>query len=115
MSLRLQIDSGSGFVQQGTDQSVATTATDVLFSFNLPAVTTAVVRVLGFAASNSGVNSQLAILDSGNYIGTADVVLNGTAVPEPGAILFGGLVCGVFGLAAAWRRIVGKPAPSTVN
>jgi hypothetical protein len=36
-------------------------------------------------------------------------------VPEPGAVLFGGLVCGVLGLAAAWRRLVGKSAPNKVD
>jgi hypothetical protein len=32
------------------------------------------------------------------------------AVPEPSAFLFGGLVCGVIGLGAAWRRLAGKAA-----
>jgi hypothetical protein len=36
-------------------------------------------------------------------------------VPEPGAILFGGLVCAVIGLATAWRRIVRKATPITVE
>jgi hypothetical protein len=31
-----------------------------------------------------------------------------TAVPEPGAFLFAGLVCGVFGLKAGGRRLLGK-------
>jgi hypothetical protein len=107
MTLQLQIDSGSGFAQQGTNQSVLTTATDVVFNFNLLAVTSATVRIFGFAASNSGDNSQLAILDSGNYIGTADVVLNGTvaAVPEPSAFLCGGLLCAVVGSAVAGKKV----------
>ena len=53
-------------------------------------------------------------MDDGNYSGTADLVLNGVAVPEPGAVLFGGLVCGVMSLAVAWRRIAGKPALNNV-
>jgi hypothetical protein len=118
MTLRLEIDPGSGFAQQGTDQSVSTTAMDVVFNFTLLNVTSATVRLLGFNSSNSGVNSQLAILDDGNYDlgGTADLVLNGTVVvPEPGAVLFGGLVCGVIGLAAAGRRVIGMlHGPSAV-
>ena len=30
------------------------------------------------------------------------------AIPEPGAILFGGMVCGVIGLAAGWRRLAAR-------
>jgi hypothetical protein len=33
-----------------------------------------------------------------------DVMLEGTAIPEPTAFLFGGLVCGAFGLRIAARR-----------
>ena len=29
-------------------------------------------------------------------------------VPEPGAVLFGGVVCGVIGLAAGWRRLAAR-------
>jgi hypothetical protein len=35
------------------------------------------------------------------------------AIPEPSAFLFGGLVCGVIGVGAAWRRLVGKAASAT--
>jgi hypothetical protein len=39
-----------------------------------------------------------------------DISFNLVVVPEPSAFLFGGLVCGVIGLGAAWRRVVGKTA-----
>jgi hypothetical protein len=106
MLLRLEIDTGSGFVQQDGDQMLSTTAMDIVFNFNLSAITSAAVRVLGFDASNSGVNSQLAILDDGNYFGTADVALNGVvAVPEPQAVLCGSVLCAVIGLAVGGKRL----------
>jgi hypothetical protein len=113
VTLQLQIDSGSGFVALGGDQSVSTVSpTDVVFNFSVLNVSSASIRIIGFNSSNSGANSQLAIMHDGNYSGAADLVVNGTlaAIPEPSAALFGGLVCGVIALAAASRRIVGKPA-----
>ena len=77
----------------------------MVFNFSVLNVTSASVRIIGFNSSNSGSNSQLAIIHDGNYSGAADLVVNGTlaAIPEPGAALFGGLVCGVMALAAASR------------
>ena len=57
-------------------------------------------------ASNFTITPWVDSADFGARFGTFTVV----AIPEPGAMLFGGLVCGVVGLAAAWRRVYGKKA-----
>jgi hypothetical protein len=35
-------------------------------------------------------------------------MINAAVVPEPGAVCFGLLVCGVAGFGAAWRRYLGQ-------
>jgi hypothetical protein len=50
------------------------------------------------------------LLDAGNFIGTADLVVNGTlsAIPEPAAFLFGGLICGIVGFTRGGRAYLGR-------
>jgi hypothetical protein len=60
----------------------------------------------GYSGTLSGTPTVLATLGT-----TSDKAFRGIAfapVPEPGAVLFGGLVCGAFVSIAAWRRFVGK-------
>jgi hypothetical protein len=40
------------------------------------------------------------------------IAFSPVAVPEPSAILFGGLVCAVIGLTASWRRIANTSVPN---
>jgi hypothetical protein len=41
---------------------------------------------------------------AGDDIGLDDITIVASVVPEPSAVLFGGLVCVIAGLGAAWRR-----------
>jgi hypothetical protein len=113
MTFRLQVDLGqvNVFTTVGSDFVLPqNTATTLLFDLSpLTGVTSAAFRLLGFNADNSGDPSQFRILDAGDFIGEADLVVNGTvaAVPEPSAVLCGALVCGVIAVGAAKRRFTG--------
>jgi hypothetical protein len=76
-----------------------------------------------------GAHQLVSLVDASGYNGAfagtpslltsspANTVFRGVAfapVPEPGAILFGGLVCAVIGLAAAWRRFTAS-ASTTID
>ena len=123
ISLQLDVNANNaGFAPVDSPQSVPE-ETLSLITFDLTSltgITSAVFRIQGFTASNQGSNSTLAIAEAGTdflYSGSLDLdlaVQGVAAIPEPGAAMFGGLVCGEVALAAASRRIIGKPAPSTV-
>jgi hypothetical protein len=51
--------------------------------------------------------------DAGMGTDNLDVSFTGVAVPEPGAFLFGCLVCGVIGLAYGGRTVLGKLQPTS--
>ena len=111
ITFRLQVDVGqvNVFTTVGSD-FVLTQDTDTNLLFDLSSLTgvsSAAFRLLGFNADNSGNPSQFRILDLGDYIGQADLAVNGTltAVPEPSAILCGALVCGVIAIGVAKRRL----------
>jgi hypothetical protein len=113
ITFRLQVDVGqvNVFTTVGSDFVLTqNTDTDLLFDLSsLTGVSSAAFRLLGFNADNSGDPSQFRILDLGDYIGQADLAVNGTiaAVPEPSAILCGALVCGVITLGVVKRRLAG--------
>jgi hypothetical protein len=50
---------------------------------------------------------EVAFTGTGNGFGFNGLTLDVTAIPEPDAFLFGGLVCGVVGLKFACARLVG--------
>ena len=56
----------------------------------------------GYNAAFSGTPSILA--SAGTNMAFRGVAFAPAAIPEPGAVLFGGLICGVVGFAAVWRR-----------
>jgi hypothetical protein len=72
--------------------NVSTATTFRLYGHDVEVGPATAVGTAGFDTTTNAVN----------------VVLNGTtaAIPEPGAIVFGGLVCGVIGLVAVGRRCI---------
>ena len=119
-TFRLEVDLGpidGIYAPVGSDFTLGdTSATDISFDLtSLDGVSTAAFRVLGFNSADSGSGSLFTMLDSGDYVGEADLAVWGVSViPEPSSFLFGGLVCGVVGLAAAKRRLAGKKVESIV-
>jgi hypothetical protein len=97
------------FDSPATTGSVWSTATNRSIVLNTPAVAVGSNLFLRWtidtlASSNNEEGDQLA-LDN----------ISVTAVPEPAAFLFGGLVCGVLGLTAIGRRLFGTAKLPTVS
>jgi hypothetical protein len=57
-----------------------------------------------YDGDNDGTNQS----DAGLAIDNLSVSITVAAVPEPGAILFGGLICGLMGLASCGRKVWGQ-------
>ena len=83
------------------------------------AVDVLTLTAANFSATISGTGSllDLRILMNSNDNNEAFAfdTLTVVGVPEPSAFLFGGLVCGVFGMTAVRRRLIRKPASNNGN
>ena len=111
---RLQADTGSGFANVGAIVSLGGTGVvDMMFDLtSLPSVTSVTFRLFGYESLAESSAGLFNIPDDPDYDelggGESDVAILGTvvAIPEPSALLFGGLVCGVVGVAAVKRRFM---------
>jgi hypothetical protein len=105
LNMELFVDVGSGFTSYGS-LAVPTLPGTLTYSLGLTNVTSASFRLRGSLADNSGANATFAMLDAGNFSGTADLIVNGSivAVPEASAFLFGGAICAVAGLWSLRQR-----------
>jgi hypothetical protein len=111
---RLQANTGSGFANVGAVVSLGGTGVvDMMFDLtSLPIVSSVTFRLFGYESLAESSTALFTIPDDPDFDelggGESDVAIIGTvvAVPEPSAILFGGLVCGAFGVAAVKRRLM---------
>jgi hypothetical protein len=106
-SFKLEANFGSGFV-------------DILSQYNIDALTWSsgshtpgsvfAPVFLGTAAAEKAlITVRLTSLVQVAAAGTSrvdNIMISGTAVPEPGAVLFGVLICGVLGVGAVWKRFI---------
>jgi hypothetical protein len=115
---RLQADTGSGFANVGAIVSLGGIGVvDMMFDLtSLPPVASVTFRLFGYESLAESSAGLFNIPDDPDYDelggGESDVAIFGTVVPipEPSALLFGGLVCGVFGVTAVKRRFMRRDA-----
>jgi hypothetical protein len=89
------------FDSPATTGSVWSSAINRSIVLNTPAIADGANLFLRWTiSSTAGNNSQ------GDQLGIDNISV--TAVPEPAAFLFGGLICGVLGLTAIGRRLFGQ-------
>jgi hypothetical protein len=106
IEIRLSINGSPTYTSIFTDTGVSSSSesqTIPLSTFDN--VTSATFRLFGWSAENS--DGWFEIENTSGF-GNRGIVVNGTAVPEPAAFLFGGLVCGVIGIGAVSRRWIGN-------
>lgn len=88
---------GSAFTDFGSPYNPATAfalqSVDLSTVNDLDGATSAYIRITFAGATSSSGNNRL-----------DNIQINAAAVPEPAAVLFGGLVCSVLGLTVAGRR-----------
>jgi hypothetical protein len=77
------------------------------FSFNLPAAVNNQAAILLRLVDNSTVSANGGVVAAAGTSRVDNVMINAVAVPEPSAVCFGLLVCGVVAGGAAWRRYFG--------
>jgi hypothetical protein len=115
---RLQADTGGGFANVGGVVSLGGTGVvDMMFDLSsLPNVSSVTFRLFGYEALAESSTALFTIPDLPDYEalggGESNAAIFGTvvAIPEPSAFLFGGLVCGAFGVAAVKRRLMRQVA-----
>jgi hypothetical protein len=102
LDVRVSIDGGAFQSIQVVSVFPAPTNQFVDLS-TLPVASTATFRIFGAGASLA--DGVLRFEDDGNFVGSADVVINGalTVVPEASSFLFGGVIAGAMGLGRVLR------------
>ena len=88
--------------------SSTTVRPEYSFNFNLPAALDNQASIFLRLVDNSTVSANGMTVAAGGTSRIDTVMINAAAVPEPGAVCFGLLVCSVVGFGAAWRRYFGQ-------
>jgi hypothetical protein len=111
LEIQLSINGGS-YSTVFTDDAVADQdSPEVNHGINLSAfdnVTSATFRLFGFTPENS--NGQFYIQNFASIEGNRGIAVHGTlsAIPEPAAVLFGTLICGILGFTCGGKTYLGR-------
>lgn len=92
-------NTGTTGAKNGNDANFRSTVSSTISNVSIPPSATFWIRWTDFNAT---------LMDDGLAVDMFNITATFATVPEPGAFLFGGLVCGVIGLAVGGRRLVGK-------